>query len=104
MMLCFSTLAMMNDREAGYPLGGSLPIAKSLEARSLSLGGQVKYRSRVMEILVEDDRAVGLALEGGEVVFGDIILSAADGRTTIFDLLGGKYTDRKLVDIYQGGM
>lgn len=104
MMLCLSTLAMMNDSEAGYPLGGSGPIAKALEARYLSLGGKVKYRRRVTEILVEADRAVGLTLEGGEQAFGDIILSAADGRTTIFDLLGGKYVDRKLVEIYQGGM
>lgn len=104
MMLCLSTLAMMNDREAGYPLGGSQPIAKALEARYLSLSGKVKYRQRVSRILVEGDRAVGLTLEGGEQVFGDIILSAADGRATIFDLLGGKYVDRKLVEIYQGGM
>jgi phytoene dehydrogenase-like protein len=104
MMLCLSTLAMMNDHEAGYPLGGSQPIAKALEARYLSLGGKVEYRRRVSEILVEEDRAVGLALDGGEQVFGDIILSAADGRTTIFDLLGGKYVDRKLIEIYQGGM
>lgn len=104
MMMCLSTLAMMNDREAGYPLGGSLSIAKSLEARYLSLGGQVKYRTRVTDVLVEGDRAVGLALDGGEKVFGDIILSAADGRTTIYGLLGGQYTDRKLNEIYQGGM
>jgi phytoene dehydrogenase-like protein len=104
MMLCLSTLAMMNDREAGYPLGGSLPIAKALEARYLSLGGTIKYRSMVTDILVEGDRAVGLKLETEKEVYGDIILSAADGHSTIFDLLGGKYTDRKLDEIYQGGM
>jgi phytoene dehydrogenase-like protein len=104
MMLCLSTLAMMNDREAGYPLGGSLPIAMALEARYLSLGGTVYYRSKVTEILVEGDRAVGLRLEGDEEVYGDIILSAADGRTTIFDMLGGQYVDRKLREIYLGGM
>jgi phytoene dehydrogenase-like protein len=68
MMLCLSTLAMMNDREAGYPLGGSLPIAKALEARYLSLGGTVHYRSKVRQVLVDDDRAYGLELEGGEFV------------------------------------
>lgn len=104
MMLCLSTLAMMNDREAGYPLGGSRPIAEALEARYLSLGGRVKYRSRVTEIMVQDDRAVGLMLGEGQKVPGDIILSAGDGRTTIFDLLDGKYVDRKLEEIYQGGM
>jgi len=104
MMLCLSTLAMMNDHEAGYPLGGSLPIAKGLETRYLSLGGRVNYRSKVVEVLVEDDRAVGLILEDGQEIFGDLVISAADGHSTIFELLGGNYTDRKLTDIYQGGM
>lgn len=104
MMLCLSTLGMMHDREAGYPIGGSLPIANSLEARCLALGGQVVYGARVADILVEEDRAVGLALEDGQKVYGDIVISAADGRSTIFDLLDGAYTDDKLREIYQGGM
>ncbi len=40
MMLCLSTLAMMNDHEAGYPLGGSLPISKALAAGT-KLGGKI---------------------------------------------------------------
>lgn len=104
MMLCLSTLAMMNDREAGYPIGGSLPIAEALEARYLKLGGQVVYRRRGTDILVDEDTAVGLELNGERKVFGDVILSAADGRSTIFDLLGGRYINRKLKQIYKGGM
>jgi len=104
MMLCLSTIGMMHDHEAGYPLGGSLPIARALEARYLDLGGEVVYRTQVRDILIQEDQAVGLELEGGEQVFGDIIISAADGRTTIFGFLEGKYTDRKLRKIYQGGM
>jgi phytoene dehydrogenase-like protein len=104
MMLCLSTLAMMNDREAGYPMGGSLAIAKALEARYLSLGGQVNYRTRVTEIKVKKNRAVGLILADETLAKGDLILSAADGQGTIFNLLGGKYTDRNLEEIYQGGL
>jgi len=104
MMLCLSTLAMMNDREAGYPMGGSLPIAEALEARYLELGGKVVYRTHVTDILVEADTAVGLELNGEKQVFGDVIISAADGRTTIFDFLDGQYIDRKLRKIYRGGM
>ena len=104
MMLCLSTLAMMHDHEAGYPLGGSLPIAKAMEARYLALGGEVIYRTPVRDILVQEDRAVGLTLEDGSQVFGEVIISAADGRTTIFDFLDGKYVSRKLRKIYQGGM
>jgi phytoene dehydrogenase-like protein len=104
MMLCLSTLAMMHDREAGYPIGGSLPIAKALEARYLELGGEVVYQTRVTDILVQEDVAVGLELNGGRQVLGDIVVSAADGRTTIFNFLDGRYVDRKLKAIFQGGM
>jgi phytoene dehydrogenase-like protein len=104
MMLCLSTLAMMNDHEAGYPQGGSLPIARALEARYLELGGAVQYRTRVEKILVEGDRAVGLVLDNGETVRGDLVISAADGHGTIFDLLEGRYVDRKICRNYDGGM
>jgi phytoene dehydrogenase-like protein len=104
MMLCLSTLAMMNDREAGYPIGGSLPIAKALEARYLELGGEVQYRTRVERVIVEDDRAVGLVLDNGQTVRGDLVISAADGHGTIFDLLDGRYVNRKIRDNYAGGM
>jgi phytoene dehydrogenase-like protein len=104
MMLCLSTLAMMHDKEAGYPIGGSLPISKSLEERYLALGGQVIYQTRVVEVLVEEDCAVGLRMENGSEDYGDIIISAADGHTTIFDLLKGDYTSKKVLDIYHGGM
>ncbi len=104
MMLCLSTLAMMNDHEAGYPLGGSLPIAKSLEKRYLALGGEVVYRTKVTDILVEEDRAVGLELDAKNKVSGDLVISAADGHATIFDLLDAKYTSRKLREYYDGGM
>ncbi len=104
MMLCLSTLGMMHDKEAGYPIGGSLPIAKSLETRYLNLGGEVQYGTEVMDILVEGDCAVGLELAGEKRVYGDIIISAADGRRTIFDLLDGAYVSDRLLEIYQGGM
>jgi phytoene dehydrogenase-like protein len=104
MMLCLSTLGMMNDKEAGYPIGGSLPIAESLEARYLELGGKVVYRTRVTDILIKDDQAVGLELQGKTNVYGDQIISASDGHATIFDLLDGKYTNDEIIKRYNGGM
>lgn len=104
MMLCLSTLSMMNDKEAGYPIGGSLPIAKSLEARYLGLGGKIVYRSQVTDIIVKDDHAVGLELNKQEQVYGDLIISASDGYATIFKLLDGKYVNEKILKRYNGGM
>ena len=65
MMLLLSSIAMMHDREAGYPLGGSLAFAQALADRYEAQGGQIHYKSRVERILVEDNRAVGVLTEDG---------------------------------------
>lgn len=101
MMLMLTTLANMNDREAGYPIGGSLKFATDLADHYLALGGKIHYKSRVTEVLVKacsehhrgDDCAAGLRLENGDEIFGDMVISAADGHSTLFDLLGGRYLD-----------
>ena len=74
-----------------WPIGGAGGLAKSIEKRYLALGGKVHYRSRVEKILVENDRAVGIKLADGSEYRADIIISNADGRKTIFDMLEGKY-------------
>jgi phytoene dehydrogenase-like protein len=104
MMLCLSTLALMHDQEAGYPIGGSLPIAEALEERFLELGGEIVYDTRVTEILVQDDHAIGLIFERGDRVYGELVISAADGHQTIYDLLGGRYVNNKIKEVYEGGM
>lgn len=43
---------------------------------------------------------MGVQLAGGETVQADWVISAADGRTTIFDMLGGKYVDAAIRGIY----
>jgi phytoene dehydrogenase-like protein len=96
MMLMLQTLAMMNDREAGYPIGGSLAFARDLAKRYTALGGEIHFQARVAKILVEDDRAVGVRLEDGSEHRGDIVISAADGHATLFDLLEGRYLDEGL--------
>ena len=97
-------LAWQATKSAGYPLGGSLPFVRNIEKRFLSLGGQIRYSSRVEEILVENDRAVGVRLAGGSEHRADIVISAADGRTTIFDMLGGRYVSEAVRRPYEGGM
>ena len=94
------TLGLIQQKQAGYPLGGSLEIARAIEQRYLNLGGKINYRSRVVKILVENDNAVGVLLADGSEHRGDIVISAADGRTTIFDMLEGKYVSDKIQGYY----
>jgi phytoene dehydrogenase-like protein len=94
------SLAWMDQKVAGYPVGGSLAFARSLERRHLALGGEIRYESPVEKILVENDRAVGVRLADGSEHDSDNVISAADGRTTIFDTLDGRYVNKKLQGYY----
>lgn len=93
--------AWMNMKSAGYPIGGSLVLARDIEKRFLDLGGQVFYRARVEKILVEGGRAIGIKLSDGAEHRGDIVISAADGRATIYDMLSGKYLSDEVRDYYR---
>ena len=76
-----------------WPLGGAATLAASIASRYKELGGQVHYRQRVTGILVENDRAAGVKLADGTQHRADMVISNADGRKTIMDLLRGRYTD-----------
>ena len=96
------TLAMMHNKGAGYTLGGSLPMALAVEKRYLSLGGQIQYEARVKRILVENDRAVGVELEDGSTRRAEVVISAADGYSTIFKMLDGHYLNDEIKTLYSG--
>jgi phytoene dehydrogenase-like protein len=95
------TFAWLHEGSAAYPIGGSLPLARSVERRYVGLGGEVKYGARVDEILVEGGRAVGVRLADGSEERADVVLSAADGHATIYGMLGGRYVGEVHRDLYE---
>lgn len=101
-MMGMFLLASMHNRNAGFPVGGSLAFARALERRFLDLGGRIHYDAQVERILVRDGRAAGVRLYNNQEVTGDIVISACDGRSTIFDLLHGEFTDRAVRRRYDG--
>ena len=94
-------LAWMDQKTAGYPVGGSLEFARSLGRRYIDLGGKIHYESRVDKILVENDCAVGVRLADGSEHRSDNVISASDGHTAIFDMLNGKYINDKIQAYYE---
>ncbi|NPV83165.1 MAG: NAD(P)/FAD-dependent oxidoreductase [Candidatus Aminicenantes bacterium] len=87
--------------EAGYPLGGSFRVAQKIADRYRSLGGQIHFNSRVVDILIENDGAVGIRLEDGSEHRADTVVWAGDGHHLIYDILGGKYLDSAIRDMYE---
>jgi phytoene dehydrogenase-like protein len=95
------TLAWMHKGCAGYPIGGSLTFARLIEKKYRELGGTIHYNSRVKKIITGDNAAKGVLLENGETHESDIVVSAADGYSTIFEMLEGRYTGKKILRFYE---
>jgi phytoene dehydrogenase-like protein len=102
MMMGMSLLAYLHTGNASFPTGGSLAFAHALERRYLDLGGDILYNAQVEKILTEDNRAVGVRLYNDAVLTADYVISAADGRGTIFDMLDGQYLNRSIQRMYDG--
>ncbi len=94
-------MTWVNDKVAGYPLGGSLELARAMEKRYHDLGGQITYGARVEKVLVENGGAMGVRLSDGSQYRADTVISAADGHSTIFDMLEGKYIDETIKGYYR---
>lgn len=93
-------LATHANLSAGVPEGGSLGLARSIEQRYRRLGGELVYNAKVVEILVEQDRAIGVRLSDGRELYADIVVSACDGHTTLMTLLKGRYLNDAYRELY----
>lgn len=86
-------LGLLEREQLGLLVGGSADFVRPLRARYRDLGGKIHFDATVREIVVENDRAVGVRLEDGTEYRADLIVSAADGHSTVFEMLGGRYVD-----------
>jgi len=94
------TLIYLNKKSAGYPIGGSLAFAQLLESNYKKIGGKINFNSRVSKIKVKDNRACGITLNNSASYDADIIISAADGYDTLYNMLEKKYLDNFTQNIY----
>ena len=107
-MAGLSLLAYMQQHNAGFPAGGSLEFARAIERRYLELGGEIHYKSQVEKILVEttgkrgEDRAAGVRLYNDSEYRGDYVISAADGRATIYEMLAGNIPTPRSTTLRRG--
>ena len=95
------TYAYLHNRNAGYPIGGSLPMSMAMEERYKELGGIINYKQKVTKILTDSNKAVGVKLEDGKEYYAERVVSAADGYSTLFNMLGGKYGDAGTREPYE---
>ena len=67
---------------ASYPVGGSSSIARTIEPVIQKSGGQIVTGAAVEEIIVEQNKAVGVRLQGGQEIRAKTIISSVGVENT----------------------
>lgn len=80
-----------------YPMGGGGGIVKAMTNSLKRHGGKVKISTKVKKILVENNTATGVELDGGEKIYAKKIISNADPGITYLDLIGREHLSKKLL-------
>ncbi|HSM83892.1 MAG TPA: NAD(P)/FAD-dependent oxidoreductase [Nodosilinea sp.] len=101
-MVGMSLLAYLDNGNAGSPRGGAIAFSRAIAQRYLALGGEIHYSAPVEQVLVENNQATGVRLVTQAEHHGKRVISACDGRRTIFDLLQGEYVNRRIEKLYDG--
>jgi phytoene dehydrogenase-like protein len=81
---------------AYYPRGGGGAIPQALTRALKRAGGEIRLRTPVRRILMDNRRAVGVELQGGEELQARHILSNADPETTFIKLIGREHLPWRL--------
>jgi len=71
------------DAYLEYPKGGSESIVKALLNGIYSFGGNLRLNSKVSQIIIQENKAIGVELTNGEEIYADHIVSNADIWNTI---------------------
>jgi phytoene dehydrogenase-like protein len=64
---------------------------RTIEQRYRALGGEITYEATVEKVLVKGGRATGVRLADGSEHRAGAVISAADGYSTIFEMLDGRF-------------
>ncbi len=82
-------LTMQHYFDGGYyPRGGAFAIPRAFVRALKRKSGELRLRTSVEEILIEEGRAVGVRLADGEVIRAPVVISNADPEITLSKLVG----------------
>lgn len=72
------------------PLGGMGGVTETLAKAATYFGAEIKTKTPVENILLENGIAVGMTLKGGSTLHAPTIISNADPKTTFLKLVGAR--------------
>ena len=80
-----------------YPCGGAYIIPRSFVRALNRSGGEIRLKTPVNKIIVENGVTVGVEIGAGEKLFAKNIISNTDPETTFIKLIGKEHLSTKLI-------
>ncbi len=84
-------------RALSQPLGGMGAVCDALARAAAAAGAAIRTDAPVSRVLVENDTACGVLLDSGERIAARTVISSADPKTTLLQLLGAEHLDTGFV-------
>lgn len=81
------TIATFAAQDGGYPVGGSLGMARRIADKFTAMGGKIQYNTPVHKVITKNGTAVGILTQEKEI-FADAVIVTQDARVaidTLFD-------------------
>ncbi len=82
--------------------GGMGSLSEALHRSIEDKGGEVRLGASVSRILVEERRAVGVALRSGEEIRAKVVISNLDKPATLFRLVGEEHLSEEAIERVRG--
>ena len=82
-----------------YVKGGCQKIPEALADYITSHGGKIHYNTVVEKVLVENGKAKGIRLSGGEETQSDMVVGCGAGRDFFLETVGREHLDKEYLEI-----
>jgi phytoene dehydrogenase-like protein len=77
-------------RSWGLSRGGTGAISNAIAAAAIEAGVEVRTSTAVSKIIVKDNTAVGVVLDNGDYVTGQVVASSVDPNLTFLHMVGAE--------------
>lgn len=93
----FSGIASGTTGGTSIPVGGMGAVSDAFAKAATAAGATIRLNTPVKNIALNGDRVSGVVLASGETIPADVVVSNADPKRTLFDLLGARHLETGFV-------
>src|SRR5690242_12866276 len=85
-------------RAWGFARGGTGAISNAIAEAAREAGVEIRTKAGIARIIVKNEKAVGVALENGDEIYGDVVSSSVDPRLTFLRFIDEKQLPGEFLD------